>query len=134
MGATLAAPLVSFVASDYQELTLTGTGLFTKTIFCPTYGIITTGLICALIAFVEIFLYKKRKLQIKLSTINQWMIILFIITAGSYSHFLMQKYSFISMHMDYGCLFPFISIVFNALAKSKIHKDERLIRSLDRIR
>ncbi|MDR1809295.1 MAG: DUF4293 domain-containing protein [Prevotella sp.] len=134
MGAALGSPLVSFVTPDYQNLTLTSTGLFAGVVSYPTYGIITTGLICALIAFVEIFLYKKRKLQIRLSSINYCLIVLFIVTIVAYSHAAMQKYSFMTMRVDYGCLFPFISIIFNALAKSKINKDEKLVRSLDRIR
>jgi hypothetical protein len=135
MSVVLVSPLVSFTELEpYRKLTLTSMGLFTDVISYPTYGIITIGLVCALIALVEIFLYKKRKLQIKLSAINHWLLFLFCITIAVYAYVGMQKYSFSFMRFDYGSMLSVFALILNILAKKKIRQDEKLVRSLDRIR
>jgi hypothetical protein len=128
MGVTLASPLVRF-----DSAWLYGYGLPIGCIY-PAWGILTIGMLSTLVALVEIFCYKKRKLQIKLSNMNALLIILSYITASVYTYVKMQKYELTFERIDYGLIFPIIAYFFNVLAKRKIQQDEKLVRSLDRIR
>jgi quinol-cytochrome oxidoreductase complex cytochrome b subunit len=134
MGCALVAPLCSFTLLPDAHISLTSVGMFTEAISYPTYGIVTIGLISALMAFVEIFFHKKRKLQIKLSNINAVLMILFLITVVVYAYVGMQKYDLEFSRIGSGLIFSVVAFIFNLLAKQKIKQDEKLVRSLDRIR
>jgi hypothetical protein len=79
----------------------------------------------ALLAFITIFLYKKRKVQIGLSYVLfilllAYLVFVFVITdVADYSWYL---------------LIPFVATDFPILAIQAIKKDEQLVRSLDRLR
>ncbi len=89
------------------------------------------SVLIALILFVNIFLYKKRLLQIKL---NNLIILLLLVLIGLriYEAFTSGGTPF--SKKDVVWLTPAISIVFVKLANSAIWRDERLVKSVDRIR
>ena len=70
-------------------------------------------LITCPICLVTIFLFKNRKLQAKLCVVN---IILNI------------------LWLAFGACLPIVAIILYALARHGINKDEKLVRSMDRIR
>ena len=85
--------------------------------------------VVALSTIVAIFLFKKRKIQIR---ICYAMILSLILT---YIIYLLVNFESLSLTgMNYTFVFPFIAIIFIYLALRGIKKDEKLIRSLDRLR
>jgi len=95
-------------------------------------ALLVTGLVGAL-AMITVFLYKKRRLQLKISYLILFLLILlyafYFIFEGqilSFSEFFRQT--------GYTFLIPLVSCVLVYLAIRGIKKDEKLIRSLDRLR
>jgi len=87
----------------------------------------------ALLAIITVFLYKKRNLQIKICYV------LLLIQVFAYVlFFIFDRQNLLHaeffQHLRYTILFPFISIIFIYLAIRGIRKDEKLVRSLDRLR
>lgn len=99
-----------------------------------TYGVISMAGLSALLAFVNIFLYKKRKVQIRIGYLTSLLIVLFYVTLATYFYFIGNRYGADLTGIYYGIVLPVIALILNLLAIRKIKKDEKLVRSLDRIR
>lgn len=93
------------------------------------------GIISVCIAFITIGLYKKRMRQIALCAVNS---IIIGVALGLSAYWATQAESNILRDIQggyqYGLFLPAIAIVFNSLAGRFIRRDERLVRSMDRIR
>jgi uncharacterized membrane protein len=93
------------------------------------------GLLAVCIAFITIGMYKKRMRQIMLSTLNS---ILIGTALGLSAYWATQAEGEflpgIQGNYSYGLFLPAIALVFNSLAVRFIRKDERLVRSMDRLR
>jgi hypothetical protein len=96
-------------------------------------------MIIVLLALICIFLYKNRKLQFRLTVIN----ILFAIAAIALQYFKVQEHanklvasgmSIVSATYLPGAFLPVLILIFLYLAARGIYKDEKLIKSLDRLR
>lgn len=88
-----------------------------------------------LFSLAAIFLFRNRKLQKTLSRVAMLVVLLFIVLA------IYMSYADLSTIIDltnikpgFGIAFPFISIVFLVLAVKNIGKDEKLVKSMDRLR
>lgn len=99
------------------------------------YVMIVTVLVTALTPLATIFLYKNRPRQIYLSRLaillNVVLLIAFFVLSDSFATATgcpSFRYGYVALCM------PVLSIVFLFLAMRGIKKDERLIRSADRIR
>jgi len=80
---------------------------------------------------LDIFLFKNRPLQIRLS----WLGIALVFAGGGYAFFLLSNDSAQAMaNPAIGVALPILAIVFAYLAKVYIGKDEKLVRSADRLR
>lgn len=101
----------------------------------PTWGIISIVGLSALLSFITIFLYKKRKKQISCIYVNILIILFYYITTLVY---LLSYYNNIGFEaiqsFSYGGILPILALIFLVLAKIAIGKDEKLVKSLDRIR
>ena len=97
-----------------------------------TVVMINAGVV-ALLAFVAVFLFKKRKLQVGIGYV---MLLLLILTYVLYFVFDRQQLSFTELiqHIRFTFVFPFISCILVYLAIRGVKKDEKLVRSLDRLR
>jgi hypothetical protein len=96
-------------------------------------------MLIVLLSLICIFLYKNRKLQFRLTVIN----ILFAIGAIILQYFKVQDHantlvssgvSIISATYLPGAFLPVLILIFLFLAARGIYKDEKLIKSLDRLR
>jgi hypothetical protein len=91
--------------------------------------------IIIVIAFVSIFLYKKRMLQIRLCVFNAFLLIGFY---GLFAFFLWKMSAtpdiFRFSNVRLALSFPFISLILDYLAIRNIGADETLVRSLNRLR
>jgi len=93
------------------------------------------AIITILISWIEIFKYKNRLTQIKLGTLNSLLI------TGSLVYLVYLTYSAQSEILpnilgEYkpGLFMPAIALILNSIANRFIRKDEKLVRSVDRIR
>ena len=110
--------LFDFATKEYITTNLVGIILFVFIVFIP---------------LIAIFLFKNRKLQMKLCNYGIIFNVLFLIDMAYYV-FEAQSQVKLSLHSELGLLLPVISIILLFLAKINIKKDEDLIRSVDRIR
>lgn len=89
----------------------------------------------ALLAFVNIFLYKKRKQQIKICLITALLIVFYYVTTMVYLTTYLNKIpTEYTLSIQFGIIIPVVALILDLLAMNKIKKDEKLVRSLDRIR
>lgn len=85
------------------------------------------------IAFISIFLYKKRIIQMRMNSLNIFLILGYLGLNYYYIHnFSKQLEGVVSYEIT--VIFPFIAAILTYLAIRAIGKDEALIRSMDRIR
>ena len=101
--------------------------------FSSSWAVLIDAGIVAFLAIITIFLYKKRKLQI---TISYAMIVLLVLIYALYFIFDRPGLPFADLFQQtcFTFVFPFIAIIFVYLAIHGIKKDEKLVRSLDRLR
>ncbi|MEN9522775.1 MAG: hypothetical protein RL065_1152 [Bacteroidota bacterium] len=86
------------------------------------------------ISIISIFYFKNRKKQIWLCFTSLISITIFILLVNYYINDAKKTYEFISSAYSLAALLPFAAITFIALAIWNIRKDEKLIKSLDRLR
>jgi hypothetical protein len=130
-------PLAVLQLGD-QLFTFDATGVTTMAeqpeLIYPTWGLFALGVIISLLAFLIIFLFKNRILQIRLCVFNS------ILMLGFYGLFAFFYWSVkgqmesVSMSFKFALSFPLISLILNYLAIRNIGADEALVRSLDRLR
>ena len=89
--------------------------------------------ICTLLSVLTIFFYNRRKLQIKLGYITLFVFVLFYICGGFLLWNLKQQCN-INISYTIVCIFPLIAFILEILAIKGIKKDDKLIRSLNRLR
>ncbi|MFA8301097.1 MAG: DUF4293 domain-containing protein [Hyphomicrobiales bacterium] len=107
--------------------------LVTKSSFY-TYPLFIGGLIIAILSLITIFLYKKRKLQMRLTSINVLIsIVVLALTFFLYTDSFAKDFA---MNINYqaGIFMPIIALVCLIMAYRGINRDEKLIRAADRIR
>lgn len=97
------------------------------------WGLLLTTILIPFLAFVDIFLYKKRILQARLN------IFLVMLCLGYYGVLTLYIWlAKMSMNVEWHILpyasFPLICMVLTLMATRRILKDEALVRAADRIR
>lgn len=97
----------------------------------PSY--VYTGVLAAtlFLVFINIFLFKKRVLQMRICVFSGLMILVLIGLAIYYAYFSMEK---TSVAYEISFFMPVLSLIFILMARRGIFKDEMLVRSVDRIR
>lgn len=135
MAVTAFSPLLILRAADHSLVDMCAKGIFsTGELVKPTWGVISISGLTALVAFINIFLFKKRKLQIKVGMLTSFLIILFYVTVLAYFYVYTNNNGLELSSAYYGIILPFIALILNLLAIRKVKSDEKLVRSLDRIR
>lgn len=136
MASAVFCPLFEIVESGKLALTFHsfGIGKILNAEY-PTWGILTFGIISSLLAFVNIFLFKKRKLQINIALITALSIVIYFVATLVYLNAYLSKLeSDYNLNIQFGIILPVLALIFDLLAMTKIKKDEKLVKSLDRIR
>ena len=85
----------------------------------------------ALIALIEIFMYKNRLRQMTMGVINSFVM---TITIGLMAYFIFNFQKTTPGKFEPGVFLLALAMFFNILARRFIQKDENLVRSVDRIR
>jgi hypothetical protein len=135
MVATVVCPLLEVTSDGKFAYTFSSLGIGQPfSVQYPTWGLLTVAILSALSALVNIFLYKNRKVQIKVSILTSLLILLFFVTFYVYFNAYTAKYELVSSSLQFGLIFPIAAFIFNIWAMIRIKKDETLVKSLDRIR
>ena len=96
--------------------------------------IIVAGLGAGL-SLISIFLFKNRKIQLKLGYLTIVMAILLPVVAFLlFTNESKNIDSTIQVHDQFGIYVPVAAIIFSALANYYIRKDDKLVKSMDRLR
>ena len=91
--------------------------------------------IIPLTAFGSIFLYKKRKLQIRINIMNFLLMDIYYIIMLVFMWFAEARIATVSQWIyHFAAALPAVNMVLTFLAIRGIQKDEKLVRSLDRLR
>lgn len=87
------------------------------------------------IALAAIFLYKHRKTQALYCALNALLVVLWHVCFFCLPYIVGSKsWGVVEFHPEWPAVLPFIALVFYILARRAILADERLVRSMDRIR
>jgi amino acid permease len=102
----------------------------------PAWSLMAIAAIIILLAFVIIFMYKKRILQIRMCIFNALLMIGFCVLVGFYLWYFERSPELPDMktNIRIWAAFPVIALILNYLAIRNIGADEALIRSLERLR
>ena len=129
-GLALWLPLVDFTVGA-DTCTLTAFGLK------DAAGITLLPTVYLGVVLVTIFLFKRRLVQIRLCAVELVLLIGAGAMMGIY-FYLCNRYfadsEFYSHTLKISLVFPLVCLVFDLLALRAIFRDEKLVRSLDRIR
>jgi len=89
------------------------------------------SVVVGIVALVSIFLFNNRKLQMRVVLLNSFLSIVLIglFIYRLLVHVGLDKYSF-----GAGAIFPIFILIFNLLAYSAIKSDDKLVKSMDRLR
>jgi hypothetical protein len=92
-------------------------------------GLIVLTVLVVLLSFATIFLYNNRVLQMNLGKLNLVLLLGLVGLAG----YLFSTIS-VATSLGIGLVAPVLVLVFVVLANRNIQKDEKLVRSADRLR
>lgn len=98
-----------------------------------TWGIFVILIIACLLPFITIFLYKNRRIQMNLIIISIISILFYFFTVYIYISSIYNELNNATV-LNIGTYLPIVSIIFLILAYNNINKDEKKVRSLNRIR
>ena len=136
LGTLFVYPFAELLASNGQLFVYNFNGLTIsgeEKLYLLTVPPVILLSITVFIALMSIFLYKKRILQMRLSSFNIILMIGFVGLNYYYLHnFSKQLDGVISYQI--AAVFPLIAAILSFLAVRAIGKDEALVRSMDRIR
>ena len=87
-----------------------------------------------IMALICLFLFKNRKLQFKLSVFGVILSIGFLFLEYFMVEGFKKKHGILTGSYELGALLPVLMVVFFFLAARGIYRDEKLIKSMDRLR
>jgi len=131
-------PFVTFISeTEVSQYILTIKGLALtgekSSVLFRVWPIVAILIVSLIITLVTIFLYKRRLLQIRLSIVSIFLMAGIIGLTYYYSNSISLQMKVESTY-GFSFVFPLIAIILDYLAIRSITKDEKLIRSLDRLR
>jgi CHASE2 domain-containing sensor protein len=135
----LSGSFLTFLNSSGTEITMNFNGIWESSVagnpqmirnLIPLSVII---LIICILSFTAIFLFKKRKIQLKLTVSVILLAILFIGLMSFYAFWTTGKYQ-AKLVPGFKMFIPLLMLVFGILAYRGIRKDENLVKSYDRLR
>lgn len=119
-------------AMQRAEVAVYNIGLYTSTGLDAHPVLFTDIVVVATLSFINIFLYNKRKLQMKICVVN---IVLCLVWYAYYAFMALSMFKGIgSFSMSFAVCLPLVAMILLILARAGIKADEELIRSMSRIR
>jgi len=139
----LFVPIWQEVSTDGEIITLTAfslkmhttEGVMISTTGFPYFFVGVAAILVALVAIYEIIRFDNRLTQLKLGALNSLLMAVVLLLAV---WFMIEAEKDINPAMQgsyqLGLFLPMLAMLFNVFANRFIRKDERLVRSVDRIR
>src|SRR6185295_6821691 len=124
---TVAAGLLS-VKFPFYTGTLVVNNAYLSLTAAENIPILILTVLSALISFVTIFLFKNRKQQTNLTLLNIFISIIIVIL------YVLQLKNFSTGHFSLTSIFVFVLPIALIMALIGIRRDEKVIKSLDRLR
>ncbi len=126
------------ITENIYKINIAGYGLYEHinlplTAIWIRYILIATAIIIIALTAITFFKYKNRPLQIKL---NQFNLLLHIVAIAMSFFFLdfFKEVADTGLQYSYAIVFPLLSLILLLLANRAIKKDEKLVKSADRLR
>lgn len=124
--------IIPFAISDQPAVPFLSDGDYDVNDHAALLALTVLGII---LSFVAIFLFRKRKLQLRFG----YLIIVVAILIPAVAFILFTQASpalpdLVDMRDQFGLFLPALAILFSALANRAITKDEKLVKSMDRLR
>ena len=131
-------PTATLTAAENATYLISHKGIYliqaTEQVFqSPVWGITIFALLVPVIALITVFLFKNRKLQIKLIYVNIACILMYYASVAAYVITAAQRLQ-ADWTLHFGVIIPLVCLILLILAISAIKKDEMLVKSLDRLR
>lgn len=125
-----ACALLTYRFPFYNGNTLDQNNQLQPARFIASFDLLTTILTAVIIAvcLVTIFLFKNRKFQLRLTILTLVISILNLVV------YFNKLNKFVHGELSLSCIFAFLIPIFLFLAARGIWKDQKLIKSLDRLR
>lgn len=99
-----------------------------------TFLITITGITAMLLILASIFSYTKRKIQIKLCWVSLASLVALGVEIFLYTKNAASKFNLLYDSLPWTQILPWLAIILVVLAIKNINKDEKLVRSADRLR
>ena len=119
MGVTMISPLMNLsngeTPYDFYCLAIKSIGDS-----FPTWGVAFLAGLSSLIALINIFLYKTRKVQMKVGTLTSLLILFFYVTVFVYFNSYTNRLGLTFEGIQYGLILPVVALLFNILAILRI--------------
>jgi hypothetical protein len=130
-GVLFFVPIASFnLGNEIVNLSIFGAGNSVKAL-----PLLILTILMLLIPFVTIFMFKKRELQLKLSSLNVFLNAVFCgLIFLFYDNSVQENLLVETITYAFGTYIPLINMVLSVLAMRWIKKDIELIKSVDRLR
>ncbi len=125
---------VATISNATEEYLFNMQGVFAmpdKVLHTNTYSIMGLTAITALIILVTIFLYKKRVAQMRLCVYTAILNLAIMGIEAYYIFYIFKGYDFI---INITAFAPVITFILLMMARHGIKKDDKLVKSIDRIR
>jgi hypothetical protein len=90
-------------------------------------------ILIAALALITIFLYKNRKQQLILAKLLIGLVVILILIACYYAYMIITKYT-VTIVPGFKIVLPPVMLIFSILAHRGISKDDKLVKSYDRLR
>lgn len=119
-------PFVLTTAQDAAEQ------MFMPVTFGEYWALYILPAVYALIALVDIFLFKKRMLQVRICIFNFVLMLGYYALLGMYLWF--AKQHGLEWYLNWTAALPLVSVILTFMAMRRISADEALVRAADRIR
>ena len=122
---------MSFATSDVASQKINPASTLADGVFNiqDNIGLIILVVLGGILTLGAIFLFKNRSLQIKISNLA---ILAGLSTIGFLGFLISQETT--TFQMGFGLAAPVLAIIFSALATMFIKKDDKIVKSMDRLR
>lgn len=125
-------PAYEYQVSLFAVTLISGTA---QNLIVGTLPIIVIVSISTILSLVTMFYYKNRPMQLKINNYNILMTVIFTGTIFLWIPYMIEEMLPEAVRTwQYGLLLPLVSLVFLILSGNFIKKDEKLVKSADRLR
>lgn len=95
------------------------------------WGLFAILVVTSFFSFIGIFQYKRRMMQLRICTLCMLLLTGWYITYAVFTLLVLSDWTF---HISWAASLPLVAIILHFMAFQAIRKDEKLVRSLDRLR